>query len=103
MFLACDNPVVLAGIKSLLTAVPDPEIVSEARDGPAALQLTKELTSDVVLMGLSMPGLNSVGVARQLLAEVPDCKVLALTEPSLCAQITRGRVGRLPAEAVGEG
>jgi DNA-binding NarL/FixJ family response regulator len=79
VFLADDHPVVLAGIKALLTADPALEIVGEARDGQAALRTAIEVKPDVLVLDLSMPGLNGMDVIRQLLAECPGCKVLVLT------------------------
>jgi DNA-binding NarL/FixJ family response regulator len=79
VFLADDHPVVLAGIKSLLSCDPELEMVGEAQDGHTALQMAFELKPDVVILDLSMPGLNGVEVTQQLLAKRPDCKVLVLT------------------------
>ncbi|MBB4200312.1 DNA-binding response regulator [Rhodoblastus sphagnicola] len=79
VFLADDHPVVLAGIKSLLVADPGIEVVGEAGDGPAALAMAKELNPDVLVLDLSMPGLNGVEVARDMRAASPQCKVLVLT------------------------
>jgi DNA-binding NarL/FixJ family response regulator len=79
VFLADDHPVVLAGIKSLLSCDPELVIVGEARDGQTALQMAIELEPDVVILDLSMPGLKGVDVTRELLAQRADCKVLVLT------------------------
>jgi DNA-binding NarL/FixJ family response regulator len=79
VFLADDHPVVLAGIKSLLVADPGVEVVGEACDGTAALTMANELKPDVLVLDLSMPGLNGVEVAREMRASTPQCKVLVLT------------------------
>ena len=79
VFLADDHPVVLAGIRALVAGDAALEIVGEARDGRTALRLALELRPDVAVLDLSMPGLNGVDVARQLRAECPQCRVLALT------------------------
>lgn len=79
ILLADDHPLVLDGIRSLLKGDPDLEIVAEARDGRAALRLALELKPDIVVLDLSMPGLNGVDVTRQLLRECPLCKVIVLT------------------------
>jgi DNA-binding NarL/FixJ family response regulator len=79
VLLADDHPVVLAGIKSLLSADPELEIAGEARDGLTALQMAIELKPEIVILDLSMPGLNGVEVTQRLLLERPDCKVLVLT------------------------
>jgi DNA-binding NarL/FixJ family response regulator len=79
VFLADDHPVVLAGIKALLTADPDLEIVGEARDGQTALRMATELKPDVVVLDLSMPEMNGVDLSQHLRVECPGCKVLVLT------------------------
>lgn len=79
VFLADDHPLVLDGIRSLLNGDPGLEIVGEARDGRNALRMAVELRPDVVVLDLSMPGLNGVDVTRQLLRECAACKVIVLT------------------------
>jgi DNA-binding NarL/FixJ family response regulator len=79
VFIADDHPVVLAGIRSLLNGDPEVEIIGEAQDGETALRGAIELKPALLVLDLSMPGLNGVDVTRQLLAEVPDCKVVILT------------------------
>ncbi|MCW2317895.1 two component transcriptional regulator, LuxR family [Rhodoblastus acidophilus] len=79
VFLADDHPLVLDGIRSLLKDDPGLEIVGEARDGRAALRMTIELKPDVIVLDLSMPGMNGVDVTRRLRCECPACKVIILT------------------------
>jgi DNA-binding NarL/FixJ family response regulator len=79
VFLADDHPIVLAGLKALVAADPGIEVVGEARDGRTALRLATELSPDIVILDISMPGLNGVKVAQMLRTECPGCKVLALT------------------------
>ncbi|MFL9825526.1 response regulator [Rhodoplanes sp. SY1] len=79
ILLADDHPVVLAGIKALLVADPDLEIVGEARNGRAALAMAVERTPDIAVIDLSMPGLNGIELARSIRALCPSCKVVALT------------------------
>jgi DNA-binding NarL/FixJ family response regulator len=79
ILLADDHPLVLDGIRSLLRGDPGLEIVGEARDGRTALRMALDLKPDIVVLDLSMPGLNGVDVTRQLLRECPLCKVIVLT------------------------
>lgn len=79
VFLADDHPVVLAGMRALVAGDPALEVVGEARDGRTALRMALELRPDVAVLDLSMPGMNGVDVARQLRADCPQCRVLALT------------------------
>ena len=74
-----DHPVVLAGLKALVEADADFEVVGNARDGRTALRLAKQLLPDVVVLDISMPEKNGIEVATALLAERPECRVLVLT------------------------
>jgi DNA-binding NarL/FixJ family response regulator len=74
-----DHPVVLAGLKALITAYPDMAIVGEARDGRAALRLAMQLTPDVIVLDISLPEMNGIELAASLRAERPECRILVLT------------------------
>jgi DNA-binding NarL/FixJ family response regulator len=74
-----DHPVVLAGLKALVEADADFQVVGEARDGRVALQLARQLLPDVVVLDISMPEMNGIEVATTLLSEQPQCRVLVLT------------------------
>jgi DNA-binding NarL/FixJ family response regulator len=77
--LADDHPVVLAGIKALIQAAPEMELVGEASDGRAALQLIKAASPDVAVIDVSMPLLAGVDLARCINEQCPLVKVLVLT------------------------
>ncbi len=77
--LADDHPVVLAGIKALIEAVPEMELVGEASDGRAALQLVKATSPDVAVIDVSMPLLTGVDLARAMSEQCPQVKILVLT------------------------
>ena len=79
ILVADDHPVVRQGICSLLKSQPGWEIAGEALDGRQAVQLTKELRPDIVILDLAMPTLNGLDATRQILDENPDQKVLILT------------------------
>jgi DNA-binding NarL/FixJ family response regulator len=74
-----DHPVVLAGLKALVQADPDFQVVGEARDGRTALRLARQLLPDIVVLDISMPEMNGIEVATALLGERPECRVLVLT------------------------
>ena len=79
VLLADDHAVVREGLRSLINAQPDIEVVGEACDGFSACQGARELLPDVVVMDVSMPGLTGDEATAQLKRDHPDVKVLALT------------------------
>lgn len=79
LLLADDHSVLRAGLRHLLNAQPDMEVVGEAADGLEAVQAAAELAPDVVLMDLSMPGIGGIDATRRIKAALPATKVLVLT------------------------
>ncbi len=77
--VADDHQIVREGLKTLINAQPDMEVVGEAEDGRAAWVLAKRLQPDVVLMDVSMPEMNGAEATARLLKDCPQVKVLALT------------------------
>jgi DNA-binding NarL/FixJ family response regulator len=74
-----DHPMVRRGLKSLLSAYPDINVVGEAGDGAAALRAASELEPEVVLLDIQLPGHDGVEVTNQLRHKNPNIKVIALT------------------------
>jgi DNA-binding NarL/FixJ family response regulator len=79
ILVADDHHLVLAGLKALVRDDAAMEVIGEAADGPAALRLAVELKPDVILLDLSMPGMNGVRVAQALRGQLPGCHVLVLS------------------------
>ncbi len=79
VLMADDHPIVLAGMKALVTADAGLDLVGEARDGRIALQLAKDLQPDIAVLDIGMPGLNGLEVALTLRTEAPDIRVIILT------------------------
>lgn len=79
IFLADDHAVLRDGLKALVEAQADMEVVGEADNGRAAWVKVKELLPDIVVMDVSMPELNGVQTTEILKRECPQVKVLALT------------------------
>lgn len=77
--LADDHALVRSGIKSLLMAMSGIEVVGEADDGNAAIELTEKLKPDVVVMDIAMKGMNGLEAVRRLRAEHPATKFLMLS------------------------
>lgn len=74
-----DHAVVRAGLRALLGAEPDFQVVGEAADGPTAIALALEATPDVIVIDMNMPGMNGIEATRQLREKLPTARVLILT------------------------
>ncbi len=79
IIVADDHQIVRQGLRTLLAAEPDMEVVAEADNGRKVLRLVQELKPNVVIMDISMPDLNGIEATRQILAEAPEVKVVALS------------------------
>ncbi len=79
ILLADDHAIVLDGLASLLDKYSDFTVVGRAADGFDAVRLSGELSPDVVVMDISMPGLNGIDATRKILAADPRIKVIALS------------------------
>ncbi len=76
IILADDHQIVRHGLRTLLAAEPDMEIVGEAENGREVVRLVQELAPQVVIMDISMPDLNGIEATRQILADLPGSKLL---------------------------
>ncbi|CAD5203936.1 response regulator transcription factor [Pseudomonas sp. FEN] len=79
ILLADDYPLFRAGIKALLEKQQEYEIVGEAGDGQAAIELASRLKPDIVLLDMSMERMNSVAALKELSLRAPRSKVLMLS------------------------
>jgi len=79
IILADDHQIVRQGLRILLEAETDMEIIAEADNGRKVLKLAQELLPDIIIMDLSMPELNGIEATRQILSGAPDVKVIALS------------------------
>jgi len=77
--LADDHALVRAGIRALLEKIPGVEVVAEAGDGVEALKAIQELSPDIVLLDIAMPGLGGLQVLKRVTADYPETKVVVLT------------------------
>jgi DNA-binding NarL/FixJ family response regulator len=79
VLLAEDHTVVREGLRALLKVEGDIEVVGEAETGRQAVQLTKKLRPDVVIMDIAMPLLNGLEATRRISKAVPASRVLILS------------------------
>src|SRR5450755_5044601 len=79
IMLADDHTLFRQGIRTLISAEADMEVVGEAPNGGEAVEKANEVRPDVVLMDIGMPGLSSFEATRQIRKNRPETKVLFLT------------------------
>ena len=79
IILSDDHPIILAGLRNLIEAADDLELVGEATDGLAAFRLIREMQPDIAVVDISMPALNGIRLARRVAEEVPSVRVMMLT------------------------
>ncbi|HLZ59322.1 MAG TPA: response regulator transcription factor [Ktedonosporobacter sp.] len=79
ILIADDHPVFRDGLCSLLTSVPETEVVGEATNGEEAITLAANLQPDVILMDLQMPGINGIEATRRIVETSPHISILVIT------------------------
>jgi DNA-binding NarL/FixJ family response regulator len=77
--VADDHAIVREGLKQLLAAAGDLDIVGDAADGYAVVKAVRELEFDVLLLDMSMPGKSGIELIKQVKAEKPKLRILVLT------------------------
>jgi len=77
--LVDDHRIIREGLRSMIEKEPSMEVAGEAENGRSAIHLAKELRPDVIVMDLTMPDLGGIEATREILANSPDTKVLALS------------------------
>jgi len=100
ILVADNHMVVREAICSILSNELGMDIVGEAEDGRIAIQLARELHPDVIIMETSMPNLNGIEATRQIVHELPEVRVIALSahwdRRSVCEMLKAGASGYLP-------
>jgi two-component system response regulator NreC len=79
ILLADDHRLLREGLRSLLEEQKDFTVVGEAENGKQAVQLAEKLMPDIIIMDISMPGLNGINATCQILSACPKSKVIALS------------------------
>src|ERR1700693_5342506 len=85
-----DHPVVAQGLRYLIDAQPDLEVVGSAADGREALRQAEDLQPDVVVMDISMPELNGIEATELILKRAPQVKIVILSMYSNQERVWRG-------------
>jgi DNA-binding NarL/FixJ family response regulator len=97
VLIADDRPIFRAGVQGMLRDFPEIDIVGEAMTGRQAIERSRRLNPDVILMDLNMPEMGGVAATRAIKAENPDRVILALTvseaEEDIVEMITAGASG----------
>jgi len=79
ILLADDHKIMRDGLKSMLSREQGMEVVGEAENGRIAVKLARKLNPKIVIMDITMPELNGMDAARQILNECPGAKIIALS------------------------
>jgi DNA-binding NarL/FixJ family response regulator len=79
ILLADDHKIIREGLRSLLEKDPELEVIAEAGDGTTTVKLARKLKPEVVIMDITMPDLNGIEATRQIMAELLNVKVIALS------------------------
>ena len=79
LLIVDDHPLIRAGLRALLEHKLDQPQIVEAADGREAIEIAAKVQPDIVLLDISMPGMNGVDAARRLTTELPSCKVIMLS------------------------
>jgi DNA-binding NarL/FixJ family response regulator len=77
--VADDHAIVREGLKQLLSAAGDLQVIAEARDGHEVMQRVRELDFDLLLLDMSMPGKSGIELVKQVRGEKPKLRILVLS------------------------
>jgi NarL family two-component system response regulator LiaR len=99
IIIADDHAIVREGLRALIEAKPDMELVGEAEDGEEAVALASSLKPDIVLLDLVMPGTDGIKAVHEIIRENPQARILVFTsfgdDANVFAAIRAGALGYL--------
>ena len=106
ILLVDDHALMREGLRAILVADPDIEVIGEASDGREALEMAPRLNPDVIVMDVGMPHLNGFEATRQIASVAPMSRVIALSTHNdkryVLAMLEAGARGYVVKSAVGE-
>ena len=105
IIIADDHPVFRFGLRTLLAAEPDTEVIGEAASGSEAISLADSLKPDLILMDINMPDMNGIEATRQILQRQPAIAILVITmfeDDTVFAALRAGARGYILKGAEGE-
>lgn len=91
IILADDHALMRAGIRALLDDIPDVEIIGETGDGLEALALVRRLQPDLILLDITLPGMNGLEVAERISKQAPSTRTLLVSMHAGPEYVARGR------------
>jgi DNA-binding NarL/FixJ family response regulator len=106
VLIADDHTIVRQGLRALLEAADDIDVIGEASDGRAAVELAGKVLPDVLILDIAMPGLNGIEATRQMTKRYPQVRVIVLTvhsaEEYILQALRAGAVGYVVKQAAVE-
>ena len=105
IIIADDHPVFRFGLRTLLAAEPDTEVVGEAASGAEAISLADSLQPDLILMDINMPDMNGIEATRLIVQRQPTIAILIITmfeDDTVFAALSAGARGYILKGAEGE-